>query len=154
MHLQTIGYEASTIDRVVVALREAGTALLIDIRAVAASRKPGFSKRQRAAALDEAGIGYIHLRGFGTPRPGRAAVRAGHPERMIPIFDAHMRSGHAQAELAQATGLAREKPCCLLCLERDHRICHRRLAAEMIAAWTGQPLQHLVPLVSRPLRTC
>jgi len=141
--LQTIGYEGCTIDGVVTTLRDAGTALLIDVRAVAQSRKPGFSKRQLAAALDGAGIAYVHLQGLGTPKPGRDAVRAGHPERMVPIFMAHMTSDRAQAELAQARILAREKTCCLLCFERDHTTCHRRLVAEMISGETGQAVRHL-----------
>ena len=57
--LVTIGYESCTIDAVVGALRDAGTKLLIDVRAVPRSRKPGFSKRQLAAALDQAGIAYF-----------------------------------------------------------------------------------------------
>lgn len=143
VELQTIGYEGCTIDGVVTTLRDAGTALLIDVRAVAQSRKPGFSKRQLAAALDGAGIAYVHLQGLGTPKPGRDAVRAGHPERMVPIFMAHMTSDRAQAELAQARILTREKTCCLLCFERDHTTCHRRLVAEMIADETGQSVRHL-----------
>ncbi len=90
--LATIGYEGCTIDGVVGRLRDASVELLIDVRAVAQSRKPGFSKRQLAASLDEAGIGYVHLQGLGTPKPGRLAVRAGHPERMEVIFREHMTS--------------------------------------------------------------
>jgi uncharacterized protein (DUF488 family) len=141
--LQTIGYEGTTIDAVLERLRAARVALLIDVRAVAASRKPGFSKRQLAAGLDAAGIGYVHLQGLGTPKPGRDAVRAGHPERMVPIYLAHMQGDRAQAELAQAIGLARGTRACLLCFERDHTTCHRRLVAEMIAAQTGQEVTHL-----------
>jgi uncharacterized protein (DUF488 family) len=141
--LQTIGYQGSTIDTVIAALTEAGTKLLIDVRAVPLSRKPGFSKRQLAAALDEAGIAYVHLQGLGTPKPGRDAVRAGHPERMVPIFKEHMRSDRAQAELAQAKGLTTERTACLLCFERDHTTCHRTLVAELITAETGQPVRHL-----------
>ena len=76
--LLTIGYEGCVIDGVLATLKEAGIGLLIDVRAVAASRKPGFSKRQLAAGLDAAGIGYVHLRPLGTPKPGRDAVRSGH----------------------------------------------------------------------------
>ena len=145
--LATIGYQGTTIDAVLTTLKDAQVGLLIDIRAVAQSRKPGFSKRQLAAALDENGIGYVHLQGLGTPKAGRDAVRAGHPERMEPIFREHMTSDKAQAELAQAKILARERPCCLLCFERDHTTCHRHFVAEMIAAETGQPVVHLaVPL--------
>ena len=146
--LATIGYEGATIGGVLDTLREARVGLLIDVRAVPQSRKPGFSKRQLAAALDEVGIGYVHLQGLGTPKPGRDAVRAGHPERMEVIFREHMTSDRAQAELAQAKGLVRERHACLLCFERDHTTCHRQFVAEMIVAETGQAVTHLaVPLV-------
>ena len=141
--LATIGYEGTTIDTVLTTLHDAQVGLLIDVRAVARSRKPGFSKRQLAAALDETGIAYVHLQGLGTPKPGRDAVRAGHPERMEVIFREHMTSHNAQAELARAKQLARERTACLLCFERDHTTCHRRLVAEMIVAETGQNVLHL-----------
>jgi uncharacterized protein (DUF488 family) len=141
--LTTIGYEGTTVDMVLATLKQANVGLLIDVRAVPQSRKPGFSKRQLAAALDEAGIAYVHLQALGTPKPGRDAVRAGHPERMVPIFREHMTSDRSQAELAQARQLARERTACLLCFERDHTTCHRRLVAEMIVAETGQTVEHL-----------
>jgi uncharacterized protein (DUF488 family) len=141
--LLTIGYEGCTIDAVVATLQQAGAQLLIDVRAVPQSRKPGFSKRQLAAALDAAGIAYVHLQGLGTPKPGRDAVRAGHPERMEAIYRDHMTADRTQVELAQAKTLARERPACLLCFERDHTTCHRRLVAEMIVVETGQPVVHL-----------
>src|ERR1700761_590126 len=119
--LTTIGYEGTTVDMVLATLKQANVGLLIDVRAVPQSRKPGFSKRQLAAALDEVGIAYVHLQSLGTPKPGRDAVRAGHPERMVPIFHAHMTGDRPQAELGQAKHLARERTACLLCFERDHR---------------------------------
>ena len=144
MHtLLTIGYEACTIDSVIAALRGAEVKLLIDVRAVPRSRKPGFSKRQLSAGLEEAGIHYVHLQALGTPKPGRDAVRAGHPERMETIYRAHVTSDQSQVELAQAKLLAQEQRSCLLCFERDHMTCHRRLVAEMIATDTGQPIEHL-----------
>lgn len=142
--LLTIGYEGCTIGGVIAVLKEAGVGLLIDVRAVAASRKPGFSKRQLAAALDEAGIRYVHLQGLGTPKPGRDAVRAGHPERMVPIFHAHMESDRAQAELAMAKGMARERRACLLCFEKDPATCHRRIVAGLVCEETEQDVVDLV----------
>jgi uncharacterized protein (DUF488 family) len=139
----TIGYEGCTIDGVLATLKQAQVSLLIDVRAVAASRKPGFSKRQLAAGLDQQGIGYVHLQRLGTPKPGRDAVRAGHPERMVPIFNAHMETPEARLALGEATSLAGKGRCCLLCFERDHNHCHRHLVAEMIVAETGQTVDHL-----------
>ncbi len=141
--LLTIGYEGCTIAEVLAELRRARVSLLIDVRAVPMSRKPGFSKRQLAAGLDEQGIGYVHLQGLGTPKPGRDAVRAGHPERMEVIFREHMTSDRAQVELAQARQLARGRRACLLCFEQDPMMCHRRFVAEMITAETEQSIVNL-----------
>jgi uncharacterized protein (DUF488 family) len=143
--LLTIGYEGCTIESVLGALEHAGVRLLIDVRALAASRKPGFSKRQLAAGLEERGIRYLHLRPLGTPKPGRDAVRAGHPEVMEAIYRTHMQGDHPLAALAEATTLARAERCCLLCFEREPSTCHRRIVAEMIARETGQTITHLFP---------
>ena len=128
------------------ALKAAWAKLLMDVRAVPQSRSPAFSASSRVA-LDEAGIGYVHLQGLGTPKPGRYAVRAGHPERMEVIFREHMTSDRALPELAEAKVLALERPACLLCFKRDHQTCHRRLVAEMIVAETRQAVVHLGVLV-------
>lgn len=150
--LLTIGYEGTTIDEVLDTLAAASVALLIDVRAVASSRKPGFSKRQLAAGLEARRIGYVHLRPLGTPKEGRIAVRAGHPERMEAIFRAHIAGDEPQAALAEATSLARDRRCCLLCFEQDPAHCHRRIVAEMIEAETGQSVEHLhaIPSSSPP----
>jgi uncharacterized protein (DUF488 family) len=58
--LFTIGYEQAKSDSVIHELQRVKVKLIVDTRAVAASRRPGFSKRQLAAGLDEAGIGYLH----------------------------------------------------------------------------------------------
>jgi len=143
--LATIGYEASTIDRVVGALLAAGVAQLIDVRAVPLSRKPGFSKRQLAAALGEAGIGYINLRGLGTPKSGRIAARRGDFATMRDVFAEHMRSDAAQVDLAHASAIAAKAPSCLLCFEADATHCHRLLVAEaMRPSLPGVALRHLL----------
>jgi len=73
----TIGYGGATVDGFIGALRKAGVALVLDIRAAPISRKKGFSKNPLAQHLSEAGIGYRHLRGLGTPKQGREATRLG-----------------------------------------------------------------------------
>ncbi len=110
--LLTIGYEGTTIETVLDALVAARVGLLLDVRAIAASRKPGFSKRQLAAGLNSRGIRYLHLRPLGTPKPGRDAVRAGHPERMEAIFRDHMQGDEPRAALAEATARAPAGPAC------------------------------------------
>lgn len=121
--------------------------LLVDVRAVASSRKPGFSKRQLAASLDAVGIVYVNLVALGTPKSGRDAVRAGRPEVMREIFASHMRGDQPQAALAEVAALASRGGACLLCFERDHRSCHRAIVAEMVAARTKLDIDHLETMI-------
>src|SRR5258707_6033455 len=87
--LFTIGYEKATPAAVMAELKRAKVKLLIDTRAVAASRKPGFSKKQLAAGLDQEGIAYLHLQKLGTPDEGRQAAHSGKMDVMWRIYAKH-----------------------------------------------------------------
>ena len=59
--LYTIGYEKALLGDVVATLTANRVAILLDVRDRPISRRPGFSKRQLAAAIEEAGMRYVHL---------------------------------------------------------------------------------------------
>jgi uncharacterized protein (DUF488 family) len=143
MKLATIGYEKETQAAVIGRLKAAGVEVVIDVRAVAASRRAGFSKTLLSASLNEAGIGYVHLRQLGTPKPGRIAARKGHVGEMHEIFKAHMAEPAAQLELAKATELARDRKVALLCYEADAQACHRSIVAERICDALGCEIENL-----------
>lgn len=130
--LATIGYERATLEEVIGKLKAAGVKTLIDVRAVASSRRAGFSKTILANSLNEAGIAYVHLRGLGTPKAGREAARKGHIDEMRRIFEAHMRTPEAEDDLARAMAIAQESRSALLCYEADAAGCHRRIVADRI----------------------
>lgn len=132
MKLATIGYEAATQDAVIQKLKDAGVEVLIDVRAVAASRRAGFSKTLLSSSLNAAGIGYVHLRELGTPKPGRIAARAGRVNEMKAIFEDHLEEPAAQLDLAKATELARRQKVALLCYEAEACGCHRAIVADRI----------------------
>jgi hypothetical protein len=71
----TIGYEGTDIDRVVATLRTVGVTMLADVRAVAVSRKKGFSKNGLRERLEAEGNTYVHLVELGDPKLGRDAAR-------------------------------------------------------------------------------
>ena len=131
--LFTIGYEQTPHKAVLDELAGAGVKLLVDVRAVTSSRRPGFSKNQLAASLDERGIAYVHLKALGTPKEGRLAARSGDYGRLEKIFSAHLKKPEAKQELDELSALVKKAgPVCLLCYERDHRHCHRQMIAEII----------------------
>jgi uncharacterized protein (DUF488 family) len=131
--LFTIGYEQTPAKSVLDELERAGVKLLVDVRAVASSRRPGFSKNQLAAGLDERGIAYVHLRGLGTPKDGRIAARSGKFDALHKIYAKHLKTPQARKELDELSSLVQKSgPVCILCYERDHLHCHRRWIAEII----------------------
>jgi uncharacterized protein (DUF488 family) len=128
----TIGYERATLPALCARLREAGVTRLVDVRAVAASRRAGFSKRALAAGLAEAGIAYTHLRALGTPKPGRDAARKGRIAEMQAIFDGQLATPEAMDALAELRALAAAERVALLCFEADAAGCHRRVLTERL----------------------
>jgi uncharacterized protein (DUF488 family) len=141
--LCTVGYEKARLADVVAALSEAGVATLIDVRDRPISRRPGFSKRQLAAALEEAGIRYVGLRSLGTPPEGREAGRRRDWDRFWRIVEDRLGSAEAELAFAEAGDLAKGAPSCLLCYEADWQHCHRRRVAEILAARHGFTVRHL-----------
>jgi uncharacterized protein (DUF488 family) len=144
--LFTIGYELAKPDAVMAELKHAKVKLLVDTRAVAASRKPGFSKRQLAAALDENGIAYLHLQKLGTPDEGRQAARAGKLDTLWRIYAKHLTTPDAIEAMDELVSIVKSgQTVCLLCYERDKDCCHRSRIAEIVNERTGAEVVDLVP---------
>ncbi len=139
----TTGYEGLVQEQLLDRLTLAGVETLLDVRAIAQSRKPGFSKTLLGSSAAAYGLRYLHLRSLGTPKAGRIAARAGRASEMEAVFAAHMATDAAISGLAEATIIAKAGPTCLLCFERDPHLCHRRIVAEAIAKQTGQRIEHL-----------
>ena len=137
MKLFTIGYEGEPQAAVIDRLKAAGVKVLADVRAVAASRRAGFSKTVLGSSLAEAGIEYVHLRDLGTPKAGRDAARKGHIDEMREIFADHMQEPPSQLAFERLREIARDRPTALLCFEADHAGCQRAILAERLQAEDG-----------------
>ncbi|QDX24993.1 DUF488 domain-containing protein [Sphingomonas suaedae] len=127
MKVFTIGYEGATLDSFLGALERAGVRQVIDVRQLPLSRRPGFSKTPLAAALAERGIGYVHLRALGTPKPGRDAAKKGDRATLEAVYAGQLELPEVQAAAARMRDLIAEKPSALLCFEREPGMCHRTL---------------------------
>lgn len=130
MHvIYTIGYEGTDIDRFVATLKAVGVKALADVRAIALSRKKGFSKTSLQTRLEEERIVYAHFVELGDPKPGREAARAGRLDAFRKIYTRHLNRADSEAALRSLSELASSQPTCLLCFERDPATCHRSLIA-------------------------
>ena len=107
MKLFTIGYEGATQADVIARLKTAGVQTLVDVRAVAASRRAGFSKTILGESLKAEGIGYVHLRGLGTPKAASARscwTSAGGKSVLKPAMKACLTAGGSELPLMSGVG--------------------------------------------------
>ncbi len=122
-----IGYEGLSVEVLVTRLREQEVDVLVDVRLNAISRKAGYSKRALAAALEDAGIRYIHDPRLGNPKENRAGYaelgsEAG--ERARERFRVRLDDEQAAA-VQDLSALLEAHSVAVLCFEADERHCHR-----------------------------
>jgi uncharacterized protein (DUF488 family) len=141
--LATIGYEGTTIEPFIRALKKAQIRRLADIRDLPLSRKKGFSKTALAARLEQAGIVYLHIKALGDPKPGRLAARRGEFAAFKRIYANHLGGKPAQAALRELGKVASQAKTCLLCFEQNPSNCHRQIVASRLAKTFGLEIVHL-----------
>lgn len=144
--LYTIGYQMRTLDELVELLREQGIGLLIDVRDAPWSHKPGFSKKPLAAALEPAGIEYLHAGFAGNPKSIRTSTRSNW--KVLEEYGRHLdRHPYVVERLTEwiARGQDAGKRVCLICYERHPGDCHRGVLAGRWAAAGHGAVEHIAP---------
>lgn len=141
--LATIGYERSSLADFVATLVHSEIEILVDIRDRAQSRMRGFSKSALSEALKEVGIDYVHFRELGDPKEGRDAARQGRYALFREIFREVMSTASAKDALSKVQDLATNRKTCLMCYERDHNQCHRKIVSEHIERVLSCKATHL-----------
>lgn len=132
----TVGYEGLDSQKFFGLLQRCGIELLVDVRDMPVSRKPGFSKQALAALCEGHEIQYRHVVELGCPRAVRHAYRGdGDWSKYSVEFKAYL-AGQTEA-LATVATLAERRRTCLLCFEKDFNFCHRTYVAEALAPMIG-----------------
>lgn len=139
----TIGYEGTDLPVFVQRLLDARIETLVDVRDLPASRKKGFSKNPLRIALEEHGIAYVHMKPLGDPKAGRMAARAGDHDSFVTIFTEHMESDQAKDALQELADLVVTTRACLMCFERHHVACHRKIVVEQLSELVSLRVQHI-----------
>jgi uncharacterized protein (DUF488 family) len=141
--LYLIGYEKSGLAEFLATLAAAEVKTLVDVRDLPLSRRAGFSKRQLQAAVEAAGMRYLHLRALGTPPEGREANKRRQWERFWRIVEDKLATAEAEHALQGLAEIAASTPTCLVCYEADWHICHRRRIGEILGERHGFVLHPL-----------
>lgn len=138
--LFTIGYEGLHSSQFFDILQAHDIQHLIDVRAVALSRKAGFSKTALRSACLEAGVEYSHLQALGCPKDIRNSYRTdGNWQEYTTRFLSYLAT--RESDVSELLYLAQMDRCALLCFEADANFCHRKYVAEAVGKISCQPIK-------------
>ncbi|SHM29372.1 Protein of unknown function, DUF488 [Paracoccus solventivorans] len=146
----TIGHSNRSLDDFTRMLREAGVAMVVDVRSFPRSRaNPQFNIDHLPEALAELQIAYLHCPALG----GRRALQPGVPEDLNAMW--RLRSFHNYADYAlggrfaealdHVLRLGRDRRLALMCSEAVWWRCHRRIITDHLLL-NGHPVDHLMDL--------
>jgi len=121
-------------------LGEARVKTLLDVRSVAWSHKPGFSKAALKKAVEEAGIAYVHEAALGAPKKLRESLYATQDYGVFfKGYREHLNG--LNGDLTRVARQASQGDTCLLCFESEATKCHRSVLAERLNVESGGTLQ-------------
>ena len=136
----TIGYEGAEPADLIATLNTAGVTLVVDTRKVPTSRRAPYRKQALAAALAEAGIGYVSVPALGVDKALRHLAKR-EPIRFGRIYRRTLRQ--ADLELSELVKAASSVVLALLCFEFDERQCHRFHLSLALAGRSALRFSHL-----------
>lgn len=136
----TIGYQGVSIDEFVRRLKDEGIEMIVDVRAVPFSRKPGFSKNPLSVRLAAEGISYRHFPSLGIPSRYRKELED--YESLFLLYEMEILP-NVGAEVARVTELCRQNPAALLCFEANPAECHRSRLAKYMSGLYDTKTEHI-----------
>lgn len=137
----TVGYEGGTAADLIATLKAANVDVLVDIREMPLSRKPGLSKTALSLSLPSFDIHYRHERWLGAPKPIRDALKSsGDYAAYFAGFDAYLET--QRSALVDLAGEI-DGAIALMCFERDPDQCHRKSVARVLSEIVGVKPKHL-----------
>ncbi|SEH63527.1 DUF488 family protein [Paracoccus alkenifer] len=146
----TIGHSNRSLDHFTRMLREAGVAMVVDVRSFPRSRaNPQFNIDDLPGVLAEMQIGYLHCPALGGRRPRQPGV----PDDLNAMW--RLRSFHNYADYAlggrfaealdHVLRLGRDRRLALMCSEAVWWRCHRRIITDYLLL-NGHAVDHLMDL--------
>ncbi|MGH7552392.1 MAG: DUF488 family protein [Longimicrobiales bacterium] len=129
-----MGHSTRGPDEFLALLRAHGIRRLVDVRRFPGSRRyPHFSQRALAAALDAAGIAYVHEEALGGRRSARKdSPNTGWRNLSFRGYADHMATSEFLAALDRLAAYAESQQVAILCAEAVPWQCHRNLIADAL----------------------
>lgn len=128
----TIGYEGQELGQFLKALNREEVSILVDVRKDAYSKQDlSYSEGNLSRILAQAGIKYIHVPELGVDYNLRQELRSTHDyDTYFKRYSQYLEENDSLT--AFVAGLARNNVLCLMCYERDFKLCHRSILANKL----------------------
>jgi uncharacterized protein (DUF488 family) len=139
----TVGYEGIMVDALLNLLLRNGIRRLVDVRCNPIARRYGFHKATLCRLCNDVGVEYVHFKSLGIPSAWRAFLsdQASYDR----LFERYTRQilPKQHSAVDSVAKLMVEKPSALMCMEADHRCCHRSRLGMEISCQTSLPVTEL-----------
>ena len=138
--LFTIGYQGHDLEEFAWLVGRNGATVLIDVRHSARSRNHDFDKNALKSGLQREKIRYEHMPELGSPPELRKEL---YETGDLDAFDRSYRE-HAQEQqdaLERLYGMITDDTCCLMCMEKDARTCHRTILVAILRQRNGRHIE-------------
>ena len=146
----TIGHSTRPIEDFIAMLQAHGVKEIVDIRTIPRSRhNPQFNRENLPAALEQAGIGYIHMGGLGGLRhPRKDSRNTGWRNSGFRGFADYMETPEFRSALGELIEEAARSRVAIMCAEAVPWRCHRSLIADALTA-RAIPVEHIMDDANR-----
>ncbi|MCF3108021.1 DUF488 domain-containing protein [Niabella sp. CC-SYL272] len=146
MHtLYTIGHSTQSVEAFIGMLQSFNIRMLADIRRFPGSKKfPQFNSEALATALNNNGIGYIHLEALGGRRKVQEASRNNRwRNASFRGYADYMETAGFEKGITELEAIATKQPTACMCSEAVWWRCHRSLVADYLKA-KGWKVLHIM----------
>jgi uncharacterized protein (DUF488 family) len=147
--IYTIGHSTRPLDEFIRILQAHDIALLVDVRSVPRSRhNPQFEKTTLGPALQESGVGYLHMPELGGLRHALAdSPNIGWRNLSFRGFADYMQTPAFAGGLEHLIVLAREQVVAIMCAESVPWRCHRSLIGDALLVY-GLHVKDIISMTS------
>jgi uncharacterized protein (DUF488 family) len=136
----TSGYEGETVESFFSKLKNNKVDLVVDVRQNPFSFKRGFNRSQLEILSRQNDIDYVHIKELGTPIPLRKRLKEKNDyQKFFSDYEMFISGYHDIIE--DLIELSNTRNICIICFERDHNFCHRKIIANITQELSGNILE-------------
>jgi uncharacterized protein (DUF488 family) len=152
LSIWTVGHSILSIEEFIGRLRAFRIALLADVRSFPGSRRyPHFNRENLSVSLNDAGIGYRHLRELGGRRRARPdSLNLAWRNESFRGYADYMETPEFRAGIELLLGLAEEKRVAIMCSEAVWWRCHRSMISDYLKVKGVEVLHIMGDVKSEP----